>query len=174
VTGPRHRRHCRPMRAAPDPWCVGFDEHLRRPGIQRTPPSPTITTVIARRTPMTASAPATSPRIRPCRHHDRAVGVIDMDPFHNCARQTARPLPYLGVQHPVCLPDRFEPSTARNLGIRRGASADSPSTHPRTQHKSVICEELPYGPRHSPADMPESRTGRPPSQSSEFRLRQFT
>jgi hypothetical protein len=87
---------------------------------------------------MTAPTPATSLRVRPCRHHDRAVGVVDMDPFHDRARQTTRRLPYLGVQHPVCFPDRFEPSTARNLGTRRGAPADSPSTHPRTQQESDI------------------------------------
>ena len=139
VTSPRHRHHRRAMSAAPDPWSVGFDEHLRRAGIQRPPPPPTITVVVARRTSMAASAPATSLRVRSCRHHDRAVGVINADPFHDRARQTARLLPYLGVQHPVCLPVDFEPSTARNLGIRRGAPADRPSTHPRIEQESGIC-----------------------------------
>ena len=138
VTSPRHRHHRRAMNAATDSRSVGFDEHLRRACIQRPPTPPTITVVIARRTSMAASAPATSLRVRSCRHHDRAVSVIDAYPFHDRARQTARPLPYLGVQHPVCLPVDFEPSTARNLGSRRGAPADGPSTHPRIQQKGHI------------------------------------
>ena len=42
---------------------------------------------------------------------------------------------YLGIQHPVCRPFRFEPSTARNLGIRRGAPAIRPKTHPQIQQE---------------------------------------
>ena len=138
VTSPRHRRYRRAMSSAPDPWRVGFDEHLRRAGVQRPPPPTTITTVVARRTSMAVSAAATSLRVRSNRHDDRAVDVVNCDPFHDRARQPACLLPYLGVQHPVCRPFSFEPSTARNLGIRRGAPADRPSTHPRTEQKSVI------------------------------------
>ena len=138
VPGPRHRHHRRAVRATPDSRCVGLDEHLRRARVQRPPPAPTITVVIARRSTLTPSAPITGLRVRSHRHDNRLIGVVDADPFYDRARQPARLLPYLGVQHPVCRPFSFEPSTARNLGIRRGAPADSPSTHPRTQQKGPI------------------------------------
>ena len=138
VTSPRHRHHGGPMGSTPHPWGVGFDEPLRRPGVQRPPPTPPITVVIARRSSPAPSAPAARLRVGSHRHHDRPVRVVDANPSHDRARQAARLLPYLGVQHPVCLPDRFEPSTARNLEIRRGAPAETPSTHPQIEHKSDI------------------------------------
>ena len=138
VSRPRHGHDGGAVGAASDPRRVGLDEHLRRACVQRPPPAPTIALVIARRSPPTPTAPTPGPRVRSHRHDNRAVGVVDADPFHDRARQPARLLPYLGVQHPVCRPFSFEPSTARNLGIRRGAPADRPSTHPRTQQKGPI------------------------------------
>ena len=51
VSRPRHRDHRGTVHAAPDPRRVGFDEHLRRARVQRPPPTPTVATVIARRSP---------------------------------------------------------------------------------------------------------------------------
>ena len=138
VTRPRHCRHRGTMGAATDPWRVGFDEHLRRAGVQRPPPPPPITVVIAWRASLAASAPAAGLRVRPDRHDDRPIRVVDTDPFHDRACQTARVLPYPSIQHSVCLPAGLEPSTARNLGTRRIAPADRPSTHPRIGQKSPM------------------------------------
>ena len=126
------------MFAASDSRSVGLNEHFRRARVQRPPPPPTITSVIARRPTTAPTAPVSGPCVRSHRHHDRPVDIVHADPFYDRARQPTRLLPYLGVQHPVCRPFSFEPSTARNLGIRRGAPADRPSTHPRTQQKGPI------------------------------------
>jgi hypothetical protein len=48
MTRPRHRRDDHAMFAAPDPRSSRFKEHPRRPEIQRSPPTPTFTGVIAR------------------------------------------------------------------------------------------------------------------------------
>ncbi len=136
---PRDRDHGGPVLAASDWRRVGLDEHFRCARVQRPPPAPTIALVVARRPTLTSSAPAPGLRVWPHRHDNRSIDVVNCDPFDDRARQPARLLPYLGVQHPVCRPSSFEPSTARNLGIRRGAPADRPPTHPRTQQGPRMC-----------------------------------
>lgn len=47
VTRPGHRSNCHTMVSTRHPRCVGFDEHLGRPGIQCPPAAPTLAVVVA-------------------------------------------------------------------------------------------------------------------------------
>ena len=71
VPRPRHRDHRRAVGGALDPRRVGLQLHPHRAQIQRPPPAPARTAIVARRVPPapTAAAPRTPPRPHMRDHH---------------------------------------------------------------------------------------------------------
>src|SRR5437764_310129 len=129
VTGPRHRRDNDTMVTTPNPRCVRLDEHPGRACVQRPPPPATFTVVIARRAPLAATTPATSPSHRPNRDHNHVARLVELDILHHGARKPTRPRPYAGSPHPVLLP-RFKPSDSSKPKKQTGCARGHPHTRP--------------------------------------------
>src|ERR1700750_137620 len=125
MASPRHRRHRHPMLRARHPWCVGLDEHPHRAGIQRPPPTPALTTVIAGAAPSALAATSGDTPAQPTRHHD-LTGVLvehaprDADPMVDPAPPRPYPLRLPPVA-PRSLPSLRQPESQAG---QRGAPAD--------------------------------------------------
>src|ERR1700674_1905199 len=104
-TRPRHSRDRHPMRPATNTRRVSLDEHFRGAEIQRSPPTTTLTQVVARATATARAATVPLPRDRPDRHHDRVHTLVERDTLNDRAREPARVFPYALVPHPACLLD---------------------------------------------------------------------
>ena len=107
------------------PGSVGLEEHLRRPEIERPPPSPALAVVVARRPPRAAPTPSSGLGLGSHRHHHRLRCVVEVDVL-----DTVRVSPQ-ARSHTLVFrtPPRLLVSgrqTARNLRSRRGALAISP------------------------------------------------
>ena len=126
VTGPRHRRHRHPMVRTGHPWRLGLDEHPHRAGIQRPPPSSSLTLVIAAATPI--AAPAATPRAsaQPTRHDDLAGVLVELDGLdHHVAFDADHPRPYPLRLHPVAPRSLPSPRQPESQAGQRGAPADA-------------------------------------------------
>ena len=96
VACPRHRSDRHPVLDAVQAWRVGLDEHPDRPGMQRPPPAPALTVVIARTALLAAPAPACRVAPQAARHRDLAGLVIKIDTLdHHTVfdAEHARPYP---------------------------------------------------------------------------------
>ena len=110
--------------AATGPAHVGLDEHLRRARVQRPPPAPTITSVIARRPPPTS--PTTTPGLSLFGRTDTTIAPSPVyrrrtpSTTVRASRHTPSPDTLDVFSTPSAVLSVSKPSTARNLGIRDG------------------------------------------------------
>ena len=91
VPGPRHRGDHDPVLRAANTRRVGFQEHDRRPHVQRPPTPPAVTTVITRATPPARTAAISFSPVRP--HDDHQLAALPMRTSSTtvCRRPSSRP-----------------------------------------------------------------------------------
>jgi hypothetical protein len=117
------------MLRARHPWCVGLDEHPHRAGIQRPPPTPALTTVIAGAAPSALAATSGDTPAKPTRHHHLPGVLVELDRFDDD--------PMVDADHPRPYPLRLHPVAPRSLPSldSRKAKPDN-GVHPRMVNHS--------------------------------------
>ena len=101
MASPGHRRDHHPVVRAPHPRRVGLDEHRHQPDVQRPPPAPARSAVVARTPTPTHPAPRPRPRRRPHRHDHRTGHAVEIDTLDDRLLDTEHPPPYPVRAHAV-------------------------------------------------------------------------